>query len=667
MRSGQISNFLNSSFENYDNFQNLGAKTINEIEILNSDEILNFFTRQEEAIRDKKQQFCNGLKSGIIDFARGFTNDDDEKKRERINKITNSLKLVRDLGHDLTQEEKKNLSQAIGENYHKIHNLLDDSFKQSILDQDSLDHGIYRAFNKELISKVEIMPMIDLFSKKLTKFQEIDPNLKGRFTNMIAKSLVKAQKFDIDLFNELRSNSIIDQDILMKGFQGALIEKFQSQSFDIDNVLNIYDTLTIHSSSKKDKEDTELNRIMIRNLLAYQFKINGKIDESIITKMSLNDEFKSIIASELLPFLLEKDASIESTAKLDLLRKLNPDFDSENPDFIEKFYSKIGKEFNPYSQKSKFGLEDSFIDSINKNPKLAGYFFEGLSNILLTKFEKNQDNLSDLKNRLELFKLLNEGPNESNPLEKKELAIFKDALQSKNDFTLGSTLKIGDNLKEFNKKFASDFVSFLTGLKNPNESEKENINNFVKYIISSKNADLLKNILDLLEKNIEKDGKTNIPKGINVTKAIKDHNAKSFVNNLTGIISDEDAKRKLGDDIIQEGDKYFLTKILDLLKSNKPLNYQEDIVETKIKNHFKEKERVVNPASTEESAVDSPGIVDSVCSGLFSCIRHSERKIDHQNTDSKSTNTATALPAQQVMRVDAVIVSSPADIAIVNG
>jgi hypothetical protein len=128
--------------------------------------------------------------------------------------------------------------------------------------------------------------------------------------------------------------------------------------------------------------------------------------------------------------------------------------------FKKEFYIKIGKEFNPYSTNNRRNWGDMFIESIQGNQELAGYFCEGLSEILKNDFEKKQggakSNSDDLSNRFELFKLFSIASYDSS---QGEFPIIKTALQNREGFTEDSNIKIGENLEQFTQKFAQDFAS----------------------------------------------------------------------------------------------------------------------------------------------------------------------------------------------------------------
>ena len=529
MQSTLSSNFLLSLSDPNQDFQRLGADSIkiDESHLKIESKILTYFHSQERDLQNKKQQFCQGLKSEIIEFAKDFTNNDVQKV-QRTNKIINSLHIVKNLGHDLTETERKNFSQAIGENYYKIHHLLDESFK-SYLNEDSFIDGIYRSFTKDSVFKKEIDPLLNLFFDDRDGMEAINPTLQQKFIKMIAKSLIKAPQFDEDLFNKCNSYFARfdpnEKTIFIQEMQAELLGKLDQSAdrvVDVSNCLKIYNSLqkdeNFHQNFPNFKKEFFGKLGGVKELLhenatleVSDVIIGGRAIKSELYNLktqiqSFDDDSKRHFCAGLSELFL-KNASTISSSELAILQELNPNFYSENPNFKKQFLQKVGEEFNVLRKNVNF-WKDNVEALAHDKPESQGYFCEGLSNAL--------NNLQptraiDLKNTFRLIKLLN-GMDVDRPLEFEN--VISNFAQNKADFAEDSTLNIEKNLNNFNEKFAQSFVDFLTKVKD--ESGKKEANALIEDVRTNGSLELIREIKILLDRNFSRDGVTGTASGIQV-------------------------------------------------------------------------------------------------------------------------------------------------------
>jgi hypothetical protein len=530
--SQNSSDFLLSFKDSGVDFARLGA---NSIKIDESDhsqienEILIYFNKQEQDLQDKKQKFCQGLKAEMIEFAKDFTNNDDQKI-ERINKIINSLYIVKNLGHDLTKTERQNFSQTIGENYYKIHHLLDESF-QSYLDEDSFINGIHRSFTKDSVFKKEIDPLLNLFFDDRDRGEKINPTLQQKFIKMIAKSLIKAPQFDEDLFN--KCNSCFagfdpnEKTIFITEMQAELLEKLDQSKdgvVDVSNCLKIYNSLqkdeNFHQNFPNFKEKFfgklggakellhENTTLEVSDVIIGGRAIKSELYNLKTQIQSFDDDSKRHFCAGLSELFL-KNASTISSSELAILEELNPNFYSENPNFKKQFLQKVGEEFNTLRKNVNF-WKGNVANLAGEDHELQGYFCEELSNAL-NKLEPTR--AIDLKNTFRLIKLFN-GVDLDQPLEF-ENAISNFA-QNKANFAEDSTLKIEENLNNFNKKFAQSIVDFLTKVKDGDQAGKKEANDLIEDIRTKGSLELIREIKILLDQNLSRNGVTGTAAGIQV-------------------------------------------------------------------------------------------------------------------------------------------------------
>ena len=521
-----LGSFLLSLSNPNQDFQRLGADSIkiDESEHLQiENKILTYFHSQERDLQNKKQQFCQGLKSEIIEFAKDFTNDD-AQKAQRTNKIINSLHIVKNLGHDLTETERKIFSQAIGENYYKIHHLLDESFK-SYLDEDSFIDGIYRSFTKDSVFKKEIDPLLNLFFDDRDGMEAINPTLQQKFIKMIAKSLIKAPQFDEDLFNKCNSYFARfdpnEKTIFIQEMQAELLGKFDQSPdrvVDVSNCLKIYNSLQKGENFPSFKEEFFGKLGGVKELLhenaileVSDVIIGGRAIKSELYNLktqiqSFDDDSKRHFCAGLSELFL-KNASTISSSELAILQELNPNFYSENPNFKKQFLQKVGEEFNALRKNVNF-WKDNVEALTHDKPESQGYFCEGLSQALTQLQPKTA---IGLQNSYQLFELLSE-----KTVEKPTVAVglISKFVENKSKFAESSKTKIDENLESFPQKFAQSFVDFLTKVKD--ESGKKEANALIEDVRTNGSLELIREIKILLDRNFSRDGITGTASGIQV-------------------------------------------------------------------------------------------------------------------------------------------------------